>query len=45
MKLSKSVHLLNSRELNKDAEDMTRNIFFFLYPEFDNEYYRENLYL
>jgi hypothetical protein len=24
---------------------MTRNIFFFLYPEFDNEYYRENLYL
>jgi hypothetical protein len=45
MKSSKSVHLLNSRELSKDSEDMTRNIFFFLYPEFDNKYHRDNLFL
>lgn len=45
MKLSAPMHMLKSRDLSKDAEELSRNIFFKLYPEFDNKYHRENLYL
>jgi hypothetical protein len=45
MKLSAPMHMLKSRDLGKDAETLSRDIFFKLYPEFDNKYHRENLYL
>lgn len=40
---SKQVTLLKHRDVEKDSENLAKDILFFFYPEFDNEYYRNNL--
>lgn len=40
---SKSITLLKSRDVEKDSENLTKFILFHLYPEFNNDYYINNL--
>jgi hypothetical protein len=45
MKTFRSAFLMKSKDFQKDAEELSRDIFFYLFKEFDNKHFRENLYL
>jgi hypothetical protein len=45
MKTFKSAFLMKSKDFQKDAENLSRDIFFHLFKEFDNKHFRDNLYI
>jgi hypothetical protein len=45
MKTFRSKFLLKSRDFSKDSENLSRDIFFYLYPEFNTPHYVDNLYV